>query len=101
MGEKKQIKVSLKTAVILFIALIAIIVISIILFNKYVISKKSSNNLSNIQNSSSNVAKYGKWINFVRNTIDFEWKDGKVVNHTLHRGKNCIEEMPVITNAEK
>ena len=76
MGEKKQIKVSLKTAVILFIALIAIIVISIILFNKYVISKKSSNNLSNIQNSSSNVAKYGKWINFVRNTIDFEWSGG-------------------------
>jgi alpha-L-fucosidase 2 len=25
-------------------------------------------------------------------TIDFEWKDGKVVKHILHRGKNGIEE---------
>lgn len=29
-------------------------------------------------------------------TIDFEWKDGKVVSHTLHRGNNGIEENKII-----
>ena len=63
MKERKQIKVSLKAAVILFIVLIAII---FVLFNKYITNKKTS----------SNAAKYGKWISIARDTIDFEWSGG-------------------------
>ena len=76
MEEKKQIKNILKTAIILIIVLIAIL-ISVILFSNYVIGhKKSSNNLSNIQKSSSNEAEYGKLINYVRSGIDFDWNGG-------------------------
>ena len=57
MREKKQIKIPLKTVIIL----IAILIISLVIINKYFII---------------NEIKYGKCINFARSTIDFEWSGG-------------------------
>ena len=72
-------KINLKKIIILGMILMICIIIGLLTFHQYFKKQNISRNVeknNEEKNESSNEEKYGKWLNFSREAIDFKWNDG-------------------------